>query len=233
LGSNESTKCFIIKFKTTNIMIDCSLNSNSFLSQTNLKMDSKITKKRKRNDNEHDISIVNLSGMEYLHVEEIKIETPSFECFDLSTIDLILISNFNNILSLPYITERSNFKGKIIATEPTVKIGEKMMIELSKSLKLNENLKTFEFENLESFHYDYFFKWNSIYSQEEIKNSISKIQTISFSEYVDIFGSFKISCCSSGYCIGSSNWIIETEYEKVVFCSSSSPTSRHPQVKTI
>lgn len=53
-----------------------------------------------------------------------KYSVPSFESVgDLSTIDIILISNFENMLALPFITEYSSFRGRIYATEPTIQIG--------------------------------------------------------------------------------------------------------------
>lgn len=48
---------------------------------------------------------------------------PQLDMIDLASIDIILISNFENMLSLPFITEYSRFKGQIYATEPTIQIG--------------------------------------------------------------------------------------------------------------
>ena len=39
---------------------------------------------------------------------------------DLGNVDAILISNYDNIAALPFITEYTNFKGKIYATDATV-----------------------------------------------------------------------------------------------------------------
>jgi len=41
----------------------------------------------------------------------------------LSEVDVILLSNYRNMLALPYITECTGFKGVIYATEPTLHIG--------------------------------------------------------------------------------------------------------------
>jgi hypothetical protein len=55
----------------------------------------------------------------------LKIKIPNFDSIDVSNIDIILISNFMNLLSLPFITENENYKfsGKIYATEPTIRLG--------------------------------------------------------------------------------------------------------------
>src|SRR5690606_27819058 len=56
--------------------------------------------------------------------------TPEFGLVDRSAVDIILISNYQNLLALPFITEYSKFKGKVFATEPTIQIGKQIMEEL-------------------------------------------------------------------------------------------------------
>lgn len=45
------------------------------------------------------------------------------ELLDLSTVDVILISNYHCMMALPYITEHTGFTGTVYATEPTMQIG--------------------------------------------------------------------------------------------------------------
>ena len=51
------------------------------------------------------------------------VETPEFSSIDWNSIDFIFITNYNHMLALPYVTEYTDFKGKIYATEPTVLFG--------------------------------------------------------------------------------------------------------------
>ena len=48
---------------------------------------------------------------------------PDFSGVDLKSIDVVLISNYNHILALPYLTEFTEFQGRIFATEPTIEFG--------------------------------------------------------------------------------------------------------------
>lgn len=50
---------------------------------------------------------------------------PQRELLDLSTIDVILISNYHCMMALPYITEHTGFTGTVYATEPTLQIGRR------------------------------------------------------------------------------------------------------------
>ena len=47
---------------------------------------------------------------------------PLDKIIDFSEIDVILISNYMNMLALPFITENTSFKGVVYATEPTLQI---------------------------------------------------------------------------------------------------------------
>lgn len=49
--------------------------------------------------------------------------SPQRELLDLSTVDVILISNYHCMMALPYITEHTGFTGTVYATEPTLQIG--------------------------------------------------------------------------------------------------------------
>lgn len=47
-----------------------------------------------------------------------------FSLIDIDSIDLVLVSNYNLMLGLPYLTEYLGYKGRIIATEPTVEFAK-------------------------------------------------------------------------------------------------------------
>jgi len=46
----------------------------------------------------------------------------------MSEVDVILLSNYHNMLALPYITEGTGFKGVIYSTEPTLHIGRYVVL---------------------------------------------------------------------------------------------------------
>ena len=50
-------------------------------------------------------------------------ENTDFSIIDWNSIDFIFITNCNHMLASPYVTEYTDFKGKIYATEPTVLFG--------------------------------------------------------------------------------------------------------------
>lgn len=63
-------------------------------------------------------------GFYYINGGPLKMQIPRLESVDFSQVDVILISNYMNMLALPYVTEHTEFKGVIYATEPTKQIGK-------------------------------------------------------------------------------------------------------------
>lgn len=61
-----------------------------------------------------------LCALAQTHIAFLSLQT---ELIDLSTVDVILISNYHCMMALPYITEHTGFTGTVYATEPTMQIG--------------------------------------------------------------------------------------------------------------
>jgi integrator complex subunit 9 len=51
-----------------------------------------------------------------------------------------------------------------------------------------------------------------MYSRAQMESSLSKVTLVGYSEKKDVFGLLEVSPHSSGYCLGSSNWIISSKY---------------------
>jgi integrator complex subunit 9 len=56
--------------------------------------------------------------------EQTMFRIPDFRLIDIHTIDLVVIANSECMLGLPYLTEYMGYKGKIIATEPTIEFAK-------------------------------------------------------------------------------------------------------------
>jgi len=53
-------------------------------------------------------------------------------------VDAILLSNYHNMLALPYVTECTGFRGVVYATEPTLHIGRYVMVSAVDSFVLDQ-----------------------------------------------------------------------------------------------
>jgi len=187
----------------------------------------------KKEENEY---YMKLRGRHYIK-KEIKFDISSYENIDLSQVDYILLTNLENLLALPYLTEYTKFKGKVYATLPIVQISLYLLIEFQELVELR-NKKDFIIKKdfFEESHFLELFEseglhvstWLSIYNKQAIKDSFSKIQPINYGEIIELSDSLTLEAVSSGFSIGSSNFIFKTKTKKIVYLSNSSLSqSRH------
>lgn len=161
--------------------------------------------------------------------------TPEFQppldkIIDFSEIDVILISNYMNALALPYITEKTNFKGVVYATEPTLQIARFFLEELVEYIeiapKANHASKWKEFKelhNLNNLNLELNpLKWKKLFDIDDVHKSLSRVQIAGYDQKLDVFGALEVSPISSGFCLGSANWVISTGLEKISYISGSS-----------
>jgi integrator complex subunit 9 len=71
--------------------------------------------------------------------------------------------------------------------------------------------------------------WRSIYTLKDIASCIEKIQPVRYTETLSLFSTLNLVGYSSGYCLGSTNWLLETSFKNIAFLSPSSIyTNLHP-----
>ncbi|CAG8485414.1 403_t:CDS:10 [Diversispora eburnea] len=168
------------------------------------------------------------------------VEAPEFSGIDWSTIDFILITNYKQILALPYVTEYTDFRGKIYATEPTVIFGCQLMKEfvhlfgestMSSSMNGMEKFRSLSTRGTSDIFTGFTPEMNlvrSLYSLDDVQNCVDKIQQVRYEEILILF-ELQITAHSSGYCLGGTNWLIDIESEKIAVISSSSTIANlHP-----
>lgn len=163
---------------------------------------------------------------------------PESGTIDFSEIDVILVSNYLCMMALPFITERSGFRGVVYMTEPTLHIGRQFMEEVVEYIertpkskiavrwKQPEVLKLLPPPFCDAIKPH---KWKSWYTQRDVNSSLARIQMVGFSEKLNIFGALSVTPVSSGFCLGSCNWLIQSDYEKIAYVSGSSTLTTHPK----
>ncbi|CAN9507619.1 unnamed protein product [Ophioblennius macclurei] len=243
LSGHPTLPCNVLKFKSTTIMLDCGLDTTSVLSFLPLplvhsprlsKLPGWISKDGTVNLEKE---LKECAGRVFVDSQP-EFCLPERELLDLSTIDVILISNYHCMMALPYITEHTGFTGTVYATEPTLQIGRLLMEELvnfmervpkaqSATCWKNKEIQRLLPGPLKD-AVDVW-TWKRSYSMQEVNSALSKVQLVGYSQKVELFGAVQISPLSSGYSLGSSNWIIQSHHEKVSYVSGSSLLTTHPQ----
>ncbi|KAI7824723.1 beta-lactamase-like protein [Gamsiella multidivaricata] len=156
---------------------------------------------------------------------------PDFSGVDLKSIDVVLISNYNHILALPYLTEFTGFQGRIFATEPTIEFGRQLMTEFVSFFGSSVSSNPHEVIDRKKLVAQSGSGLYPAYTLTDIKACIDKIQPVRFREHITLYGSLKLTAHSAGYCLGSSNWLIQIGTENIAYMSSSSTqVNLHPDL---
>lgn len=130
---------------------------------------------------------------------------PFFDIYDLSKVDVLLISHFHldHVASLPYVLQKTNFKGRVIMTHPTKAIYRWLMKDFVKVTTIaDEFLVSDDSSNL--------------YSDEDLINSFDRIETIDFHSTIDING-IKVTAYHAGHVLGAAMFQIDIGGINVLF----------------
>ncbi|CAH8290576.1 unnamed protein product [Eruca vesicaria subsp. sativa] len=165
--------------------------------------------------------------------------------WEVSLIDIVLISNPMGLLGLPFLTQNPRFCAKIYMTEATAKIGQLMMEDLVSMHMEFRRLhgpedssfpcwtKNLDGEEVPSvlknvvFNGDDLGSWMRLYSLDDIKSCMKKVQAVKFSEEVCYNGTLVIKALSSGLDIGACNWLINGPNGSLSYVSDSILVSHH------
>lgn len=257
LAGSPGKSCNLISFRDVQIMMDCTLDFMSTLGFMPLSLihNHKLSslpnwcpprdKLKDANLNYKESRLINYEVKEChagFHCINSSPELATFniDSIDAGRIDIVLISNYLNMFGLPYLTERTQFAGLIYVTEPTYHFGRILMEEVIKLIERTPSPKrahlwkrVYEQLNL-SIPRNHVMNrdpnnWLPIYSGKELTSCLSRLKVVNFAQAIDIFGLFEVSAHSSGFCIGSCNWVIKSNHEKIVYMSQTSILTTHPK----
>lgn len=128
---------------------------------------------------------------------------PFYDEFDLSKIDILLISHFHvdHAASLPYVMQKTNFQGRVFMTHPTKAIYRWLLRDFVRvtSIGVSSNGKD---ENL--------------YTDEDLAESFDKIETIDYHSTVDVNG-IKFTAFHAGHVLGAAMFQIEIAGVRTLF----------------
>ncbi|XP_050294936.1 integrator complex subunit 9 isoform X1 [Anthonomus grandis grandis] len=242
LSNDPNKPCHILTFREITMMLDCGLSMQSLLNFLPL---SFVPSQRLLNLNGYmppDVSDPDLEGELKENGERIFVDSPPEFCppldklIDFSQVDVILISNYLCMMALPFITEGTGFQGRVYATEPTLHIGRLLLEELviyieqcpksSLAIQWKNFVHKFPFPLKEAFMPK---SWKQIYNMNSLNASLSRIHMVGYNEKIDVYGALQVLPASSGYCLGSANWVITSDHEKIVYLSGSSTLTTHPR----
>ena len=130
---------------------------------------------------------------------------PFYDEFDLSTVDVLLISHFHldHAASLPYVMQRTNFKGRVFMTHPTKAIYRWLLRDFVRVTSVGVNGLSGG-------------KEESLYTDDDLVESFDRIETIDYHSEMDVDG-IKFTAFHAGHVLGAAMFQIEIAGLRVLF----------------
>ncbi|EGT57288.1 hypothetical protein CAEBREN_20924 [Caenorhabditis brenneri] len=218
--------CFLLEWPHVRILIDTPIDFTPFFSFLPHVYQSPRIK------NAHIVRKFNIPylkelGNRYYVEGRPEIFHVSPDMLKMSTGDVILVSNYDSFLGLPFYTERSDFTGKIYVTEIAYQYGKLLMeemLEFMERIEARTEVNNWKKEEIcGKFPNPPFqnpMEWKPFYTAQEMHSCLTKVVTLSFNQTIDLFR-IKITPIVSGHSYGSAYWTLKTENEKIAYLSAS------------
>lgn len=123
---------------------------------------------------------------------------PFIDRVDIATIDILLISHFHldHCGALPWFLEKTEFKGKCYMTHATKAIYKWLLSDFIKVSNIGAD--------------------EMLYSEVDLENSMSKIETINFHQEIEFEG-IKFWCYHAGHVLGAAMFMIEIAGVRILY----------------
>ncbi|CAI4035189.1 hypothetical protein SMKI_12G3350 [Saccharomyces mikatae IFO 1815] len=131
---------------------------------------------------------------------------PFYDEFDLSKIDILLISHFHldHAASLPYVMQRTNFQGRVFMTHPTKAIYRWLLRDFVRVTSIGSSSSSMGTKD------------EGLFSDEDLVDSFDKIETVDYHSTVDVNG-IKFTAFHAGHVLGAAMFQIEIAGLRVLF----------------
>ncbi|OBZ88252.1 Endoribonuclease ysh1 [Choanephora cucurbitarum] len=130
---------------------------------------------------------------------------PFYDEIDPSSIDLLLVTHFHvdHAASVPYVMEKTTFKGRVFMTHPTKAIYKWLLSDY-----VRENAHAFFVSNIGD--------EDQLYSEEDLMNSFPRIEAIDYHQQVEVEG-IKFTGYNAGHVLGAAMFLIEIAGVKILY----------------
>ncbi|CAF0955301.1 unnamed protein product [Adineta steineri] len=237
LSDDPNLPCFILTVNGRSILLDFPLPTDHLLdylpvpspgclNHFSLLPKYTLLSHNKENNLPQQIDELRISHNQIYVYSPIEFYTLDSNQYDFSLIDIILISNYETFLALPYLYKKyKNLNAQIYLTEPTYRFGQQLMYELvnyveqqSKMIQINNEWRydSSIFDAIESQQNEKKLKILSFaqklmpcYSIENVDKCLRHTTVVHYNEQIDLYSSIRASAISSGYCLGSCNWQLD------------------------
>ncbi|KAK9248096.1 beta-lactamase-like protein [Lipomyces tetrasporus] len=142
---------------------------------------------------------------------------PFYDDYDLSTVDVLLISHFHldHAASLPYVMTHTDFKGRVFMTHPTKAIYRWLLSDYVRVSAISSN------------------DASTLYTDADLNASFERIEAIDYHSTTEVEG-IKFTAYHAGHVLGAAMYFIEIGGIKILFTGDySREEDRHLNVAEV
>ncbi|KAI8093638.1 beta-lactamase-like protein [Halteromyces radiatus] len=123
---------------------------------------------------------------------------PFFDEIDPESIDVLLVTHFHvdHAASVPYLMERTSFKGRVFMTHPTKAIYKWLLSDYLRVSNIGDE--------------------DQLYNEEDLTNSFHRIEAVDYHQQVEVEG-IKFTGYNAGHVLGAAMFLIEIAGVKVLY----------------
>nr|XP_043610912.1 integrator complex subunit 9 isoform X2 [Erigeron canadensis] len=237
-GSYNLPPCHVVNLCGFHILFDCPLDLSALTIFSPISTFLYENLDEERGQKEKTKKLLDRTGL--IPSEPYYKTIEKLQLWDVSLIDVVLISTPMGMLGLPFLTRARGFSAKIYATEVTARLGQFMMEDLvamhmeykqlygPEETSFLQRFKWEELEALPSALKDVVLgkdaaelgSWLPLYSAADVKDCLRKVRTLRYSEEACYNGTLIINALSSGIEIGSCNWNLKSPKRNISYISS-------------
>ncbi|ODV82986.1 hypothetical protein CANARDRAFT_30453 [[Candida] arabinofermentans NRRL YB-2248] len=135
---------------------------------------------------------------------------PYYDDFDLSKVDVLLISHFHldHAASLPYVMQHTGFKGRVFMTYPTKAIYKWLLNDFVRVTSITDSNggSSDDNSNTNSF----------LYTDDDLNESLDRIETIDYHSTIEVEG-IRFTAFHAGHVLGAAMFFVELGGLKFLF----------------
>ncbi|KAI9272785.1 beta-lactamase-like protein [Phascolomyces articulosus] len=123
---------------------------------------------------------------------------PFFDEIDPASIDVLLVTHFHvdHAAAVPYLMERTSFKGRVFMTHPTKAIYKWLLSDYVRVSNIGDE--------------------DQLYSEEDLITSFHRIEAVDYHQQVEVEG-IKFTSFNAGHVLGAAMFLIEIAGVKVLY----------------
>lgn len=128
---------------------------------------------------------------------------PSFDSIDCATIDLVLVTHFHldHAASLPYLTEKTAFKGRVFMTHPTKAVLRLLLLDYTRLMSMRPDQE-------------------AIYSEDDLRNCLRKVTLLDYHAVQELdlpHGHVKFWALNAGHVLGAAQFMISINGRNLLY----------------